>query len=175
MCELALRAWLKEPGCTMQCPAESVSECQCKFTHDGVVHGPEATLYPKAGLFRLRNTLFDVRRMFRGEGKHYWEMFLAKPCSCWERAYALERLIYTCIGVDVDARRKTYFLLQRAHGTVRLIVQVWRIQRAVRDYLERKRQSRRLAFVMGLHCRLGRESPVACLPVDVVMMRVLRI
>lgn len=143
-----------------------------------MIHGAENTIYPKAGLFRTGRCLYDIRVLLKGVGMRYFEPFVANPCDrivgVMNRVLREECWIYTYIGREAgDEQHRTYFCVKRDLQTPPVVVHVWRIQRAIRGYLERRRRPRRLAVLMGLHSRLGRECLLARVPVDVVEMNIL--
>ena len=141
-----------------------------------MIHGPENTIYPKAGLLRTGRSLYNVRALLKGEGMRYLELFVSKTCdrivSVMDRVLGDECWIYTLIGREVGEQNRAYFCVRRNLKTPPVIVHVWRIQRAIRCYLERRRRGRLLAVMMGLHSRLGRECALALLPADVVRMNI---
>lgn len=141
-----------------------------------MIHGPENTIYPKAGLFRTGCCLYDIRVLLKGVGIGYIEPFVANPCArivgVTNRVLGDECWIYTLIGREVGEQNRAYFCVRRNLKTPPVIVHVWRIQRAIRCYLERRRRGRLLAVMMGLHSRLGRECVLALLPADVLRMNI---
>jgi hypothetical protein len=141
-----------------------------------MIHGAENTIYPKAGLFRTGRNLYDIRVLLKGVGVRFFEPFVSKPCDritgVGGRFWRDEYWIHTYIGVEAGEQSRTYFSVKRDLGTPPVVVHVWRIQRAIRDYLERRRRARRLAVLMDLHSRLGRECLLARVPVDVVEMNI---
>lgn len=141
-----------------------------------MIHGAENTIYPKAGLFKTGRNLYDVRVHLKGVGVRFFEPFVSKPCDritgVVNRVLREESWIYTYIGVEAGEQSRTYFSVKRDLRTPPVVVHVWRIQRAIRGYLERRRRGRLLAVLMGLHSRLGSECLLACVPVDIVEMNI---
>ncbi len=59
--------------------------------------------------------------------------------------------------------------LEMTGGKTLLSVFLRRIQRAVKGFIRTRRLSKRLALVMALHPRLGSQSILLCLPIDVLV------
>ena len=119
--------------------------------------------------------MFDIRVLLKGVGIHYMEEFLSKPCPRLVGLMEDKGGMYIYIGVEEGEHSRTYFCVKRDFKTPPVIVHVWRIQRALRGYLKRRQRAKQLAVLMGLHSRLGGQSLIACMPVDVLVMKVLRV
>jgi hypothetical protein len=82
-------------------------------------------------------------------------------------------LYHVILNFDVeDGRGVAYCRIPPVLRGVTPIVHLWRIQRAVRNFLARRYQARTLALMMGLHERLGDLSLISTLPEDVLRCKV---
>ena len=163
-----------------QCPASDITMCMCEVGQPGMMmmHGINenraTTFYPKAGCFRLGRNLYSLMRPdFHGcMGKHFWEMFIENPGNaCRSGVFALRMFGSEC-------SHSAYMRLGRLYMSFPVqpcfALHIWRIQRAIREFLVRRRESRRLALAMGLHPRLGCQCALmALLPLDLVMRKLL--
>jgi hypothetical protein len=135
------------------CQMGDASQCLCGNTFEPI-YGPDATLYPKAGCFRVGKTLYNARAFFHALGKHTWQTFIQHP----ERGVSTGRsrldLHFMRLRLSPGAEVSVFF--DPFVNRVLPIALVRRIQRAMRCCLQRKN---RLAVAMGLHWRLG----VGCL------------
>ncbi len=52
-------------------------------------------------------------------------------------------------------------------------MQVWRIKRAMRSYLQRRLEQRNLAIAMSMHARLGCEAGLGALGEDILLVLIL--
>ena len=140
-----------------------------------------AAYYPKAGLFMLGERLFNVRRFADMEGHHFWETVVQYPMENVERIviFNQRRKVYVMdlavtgpevvnhplglIHPVVVSTTPMYTVMDEKKGIL-AIDYVRRIQRVVRDFLQRMRVGRSLAVAMGWHARLGGGALIAVLP-----------
>ncbi len=133
-----------------------------------MVHAPNATFYQQSMLVRVGKQLFDFRGM-EYTGREFWEEFVhdqgggryPKRIHVWPSRNR-DNLVALAIIRGGDAA----VMLKPTIKGVLPLVYVWRIQRLFRRKLFERRA---LAVMMGTHWRLGERSPLACLPVDVVV------
>ena len=135
-----------------------------------------ASYYPKAGCYRIGRILYDVRNISY-EKKTFWEILVQRGvvnrhtyveagrnenCTVyiWSSAAQQHMLI-------LRQGRATSLTLDTMMGGVRPMVHVWRIQRAIRMFLWRKRC---IALAMGLHVRLGTHSQMMELDSDLMAL-----
>ena len=149
----------------MECPSLNAIDCRCKINTLRMIHGADATFYPKAGCFKMGRTLYNARLFHDSLGEHCWEMFITNTGNACHRGVVQCRpqKIYFASMHITDGGISLVFPVERTTA-----VCIWRIQRAIRNFLNHKLQTRRLAVVMGIHHRLGCQSSMACLPADVL-------
>ena len=153
----------------MACPATDHTFCRCII--DRMIHHNNSSYYPKAGFFRDGRTLYDVRVYVLGW--HFWHTLVHLPpgFSLSKYTYATEKMYYLTLRFEGQGNARSGVMLM-ANPTLRgvsPVVHIWRIQKAVREYLRRKKfEQRALAVMMGVHIRMGILCPFAGLPVDVV-------
>jgi hypothetical protein len=139
-----------------------------------MMHNGDVSLYPKAGLFRLGRTLYNVRNVSISDSQWYG-FLLGGPKIVWTMPS------WSVVPVDGDCvwiLLRVYFA-QNEPGIIHLrptikgvfpAIHVWRIQRVIRRFLRRCFERRALAMVMGLHERLGQECVFASLSEDLVAL-----
>ena len=141
-------------------------DCRCRINPLHLIHGTDATFYPKAGCFKMGQALYSMRPFHDSIGKHFWEMFITNSASTCRRnvlPYRPDSVYYAFMHIVTSGDRMS-FPVER----ISTAVHIWRIQRAMRSFLKRRLQIRRLAIVMGLHPRLGNQCSMACLPAEVL-------
>ena len=147
----------------MACPTTDHTFCRC--ITDRMIHHNNSSYYPKAGFFRDGRTLFDVRVYA------FTLVHLPPGFSLSKYTYATEKMYYLTLRFEGQGSGRSGAMLMASptFRGVSPVVHIWRIQKAVREYLRRKNfEQRALAVMMGVHIRLGISCPFAALPVDVV-------
>lgn len=162
----------ESPTCTNQ---SKFGFCRCPMP---VGVGPilineQDTYYPKAGMLRAGGTsLLDVRSLARKSwGLHFCrDVLQSKDAEAVQIALGVR---WGSVSVHYTKRIKQHPRLiwctltsLDMHPSMMSLYSVWRIQAWIRRTLETRRQAKRLAFAMGLHTRLGRESAVLGLHAD---------
>lgn len=136
------------------------------------------TLYPGMGVLAGDGLLLDVKHV--PWGRHFWCEALREPYGVTEvkteRAQTIPlgwgyylQIAFTGVGFYGEAVPSTWAC--RAFGSrdgKSLLVRLWTIQRAAREFIRRRRESRLLPVLMGLHERLGSASPLSLLPADLL-------
>ncbi len=151
------------------CPSCDVTCCRCKLNPREIMHGKDASFYPVMGCFRLGNALFNTQSISDQLGRHLWKAIVSPPAGIQGRRVYLwrgESLYYLCISISAGNRLGVFTSVHSTVWCVAPLVLVWRIQRAMRAFLRRRRESRALAVCMGQHRRLGHCSPFALLDED---------
>lgn len=112
----------------------------------------------------------DVRRFDATEGRHFWDA-VVNPLACgadrrlfqWKND-GIYYLAMSATEFGMRSGSHTPLMNHCKHGAA-LTVHVWRIQRAVRAFLQRDWRRRRVvAVAMGWHSRLGKGSVIAGIP-----------
>ena len=139
----------------------------------------EYTYYPGLGMIAVGRRLLPALKWYRGQGVHYWE---AMTVGRWEDYGVVNRSLelrdsggYTIfvsyMWPGSERVNECMYTGLRAHCTrhlyVLIVPQLWRIQRAVRAFLVRRRWMReaRLVFALGL---LDPRCGHAALPAETV-------
>ena len=163
------------PGSSMDldCPRIDIGACRCTRGLS-LIKSDNSAFYPKAGLFHVGRFLFKVR-MCLHMGAHYWHWLVHKPPGVRSVVLLPNRLYqnYTIVMIldpDLHSISGTFrSLMMNADtriGGVSTSVLVWRIQRAIRQFLRRKMERKLLTLAMVSHARLGIGSPWINLPTD---------
>jgi hypothetical protein len=156
----------------MQCPAEDITQCRCTIDPYKIVHGTDATFYPKAMCFRVGRNLYTIRLFCNYITSHMAEAMIKKQ-NCTREIFIRDCTHFTNIrtGLPYPMMAGVCFPSRRASS-----VYIWRIQRAMRRFLTltRKWEGRALAVMMALHSRLGGQSCLNHLPDDVLQAIVQR-
>ena len=135
-----------------------------------MIHAGDVTYYPKAGMFKHGRMFCSARH--RGYDVGFWrEFFMLSP----------QMTIRTGVYVyneDIPTWKKlkavqapgdpSYIPVCQTIGGITPVVHVWRIQRAVRRFLQSRFEQRTQALAMCFHERLGSASALACLTPDVL-------
>jgi hypothetical protein len=165
---------------SLECPSLDIAMCKCTQDPSRMIHGTDATLYPKAGCFRVGRSLYNTRLFYNSFGRHFWDLFIGNPAGICRRTvylYSKHSIYYAALAIvqdgGVNRRVAVCFPIDPTIGGVMPVVSVWRIQRAVRGFLRHKFNQRALAVMMGLHSRLGCQCSLSCLPADVVSKNIL--
>ena len=156
---------------TQPCPKHDVTLCRCNLNPSEMIHGIDASFYPKAGCFRLGNSLYPAREYFEPFGRHMWESFIHNPAGVSQRYLYSSSSRFDYRGVSFYMLAGTgvsFYFLSTMNGLLPS-VHIRRIQRAMRTFLQRKYEQRALATTMGLHGRLGDTSCLSRLPEDVLV------
>lgn len=140
-------------------------------------------LYPQTGILSVDGALLDIKHV--PWGKHFWDEATRFPYGLREMTvtkaptipmgwgYYIE-LAFT--GMTLDGMPLPCTWVCRGFGVRKgrsLVAHLWIIQRAFRRVIRVRREARELAVMMSLHPRLGAESPLSCLPVDVLTQKIL--
>ena len=148
---------------THQCTVDDVTLCRCNLNPSEIIHGADASFYPKAGCFRMGKILYSARSCYSWFGRHMWEILIHNPGgvrqSCVYHSY---HSINVRVGTGIS-----FYFMPTINGLLPS-VHIRRIQRAMRMFLQRKFEQRALAMTMGLHGRLGVTSCLSGLPEDIV-------
>jgi hypothetical protein len=171
-------------GC--ECPIEKGIIHKCVWIQDyprGVLPPSsvmQASYYPKASMLCVGGFLLSVRHV--GWGKHFWQELIDIPegilMQLWRektQCYYNLTMIYATRGSRGETVACTWACLAcPLRQRVLLLVYLRRIQRGVKKFLASRRSSRYLAFSMGLHDRLGRNSVVGWLHRDTLTTIILK-
>ena len=156
-------------------------ECRCGHIHDMVVSNRGVTYYPRLGLFRHENRLMHIGDPAGHMGWHFW--LAAVFVQPWYRSRTVRVFkAHTADGsfdpsyilslqlTSYTDRQYGVCLFSRAlHNGVLMMGYLLRIQRAVRAFIQARRETRALAVAMALHPRLGKLSGLARLPVELLI------
>ena len=141
------------------------------------------TLYPGMGIVAGEGLLLDVKHV--PWGSHFWSEALRAPYGVtgvkMERAQTIPlgwghylQIAFTGVGFRGEPVPATWAC--RAFGSrdgKSLLARLWTIQRAAREFIRRRREARLLSVLMGLHERLGSQSPLSLLPADLLRNEIL--
>ena len=132
-----------------------------------MIHAGDVTYYPEAGMFRLGRSFCKAQNNNKYDDLFWREFVTSSPLMTYRRGrYVHYRLLKTAHTPDL----KALVFVTPTVGAITPVVHVWRIQRAVRRFLQtRFEQQRTLALAMCYHKRLGSESAIACLPEDILL------
>ena len=145
------------------CTVDVVTLCCCNLNPSEIIHGADASFYPKAGCFRMGKILYSARSVYGWFGRHMWEIIINNPGDVRQICvYRYHHLINVRVGSGIS-----FYFMPTINGLLPS-VHIRRIQRAMRMFLQRKFEQRALAMTMGLHGRLGVTSWLSGLPEDIV-------
>lgn len=151
------------------CPSLDVISCKCEKNVFEVMRSKDASFYPKAGLFRVEGVLLNARKLEKAVGRHLWQLIVYDPINVSKRvihswpARCLYRLtLRTATGTGITA------LLSPTVNGVFPFIHIRRIQRAIRRYLQRNWEMRAISVAMAWHPRLGADSCLAAIPIDLI-------
>ena len=161
------------------CPMEYFGDCQCSNVGVVMAHFGDASQYPQCGFFRKGRRLFCVQKTPAWvRGRHFWATLLRSDVDnfgpCFHVIMPNVYLLFMTYRPPAPEPSHGWSFPVTAFlngGTP--IVHVWRIQRAVRQWLRRKWEERALAVMMVSHARLGALSGLALVPSDVIHRNVL--
>ena len=155
---------------TSPCPVDDdVTLCRCNLNASEMIHGTDASLYPKAGCFRVGKILYSAREFYNAFGRHMWEMFIHNPAGVSQRrVYRLGRLGLYSVKLLVRSGTVIAFFSTPTVNGLLPSVHIRRIQLAIRAFLRWKFEQRALAMAMGLHERLGDRTCIGGLPAEIV-------
>jgi hypothetical protein len=166
------------------CTAMHWCECRCKALRDGAIfgmyHTEAATYYPCLGMFR------EGRRLIPNVGcwwigQHAWHTIVHLPES-----NGLTSRVFEKNGITktyemkvkfhrvIDGQVESWIYWMKMNPIMKngrfIMGYLWRIQRAVRRFLQRRRWARqaRVAVGMALNPRLGSKSLLHGLPAELV-------
>lgn len=154
----------------LDCPKLDIGECRCQ-KGKYFMHSDDSAFYPKAGLFRKGRILYKVR-MSLHMGGHFWHWLVHRPLGIVSVTVLPNRTYqnYTFVIMLAPHTHSYRSILMNADTRicgVSMIVLVWRIQRAMRQFLRRRLEGKFLAVAMVSHARLGAGSLWADTPGDV--------
>ena len=162
-----------------RCPNDpNILNCSCPLQRDEtMIMGADATLYPKAGCFRMGKVLFNARVLYHSMGKHLWALLLHNPVGVSiRRVFHDGQLNMYCVSIHLTATRGGLAFLFEPFigGTLMPSTCVRRIQRAMRRYLKRRRfEWRALAVMMATCPKLGEGSRLGqVIPEDVLWKQI---
>jgi hypothetical protein len=159
--------------------------CRCPLpvNTDPIVINENDTYYPKAGMLRACGTSFmNVRTLAsQGWGLHFCRDVLQRKdvdvtqrILSWidvsEGIHTRKAKILHYIRVIKEDSPICCLPRQNLLSSMHPLHSVCKIQTWIRRTLKTWRQTRRLAFAMGMHARLGRQSAVMCLPADTLRL-----
>ena len=136
-----------------------------------MLHAGESTSYYRnIGMIRSNGMLYSAPLAW--SGYHFVSILVhsieSKKAAQLRLPYgAMTFTTYTFQDVTNGPGERQFVILLRGTRRDRCILSsLRRIQRAVRGFLRRKRQARFVCLAMGLHPRLGGQSPLGCLCSD---------
>ena len=158
-----------------RCPvAHEPIRCQCAFQPESsMLHVSESTsYYRKMGMIRCNGMLYSAPLAW--SGYHFISMLIRSIDSNEVRHFRLPvgamtfiTMEYTFYDIaDFPGERHFVVLLKGTRHDLCILSCLRRIQRAMRGFLRKKRQARFVCLAMGLHPRLGGQSPLVCLCSD---------
>ena len=165
---------------TWNCPNDpNILNCSCPLQNDEtMIMGADATLYPKAGCFRIGKVLYNARVLYHIMGKHIWELLLHNPVGVSKRRVFHDgRLNMYCVSIHltVTGGGLAYVFEPFIDGNLMPSTCVRRIQRAMRHHLKRRRfEWRALAVMMATCPKLGEGSRLGqVIPEDVLCKQII--
>lgn len=162
----------------MPCPLEPHNTLNCSCPREStMILGSDATLYPKAGCFRVGRVLLNARSLYSSIGEHVWEMLIHNPPGISQRMLFPDggfNMICVCIKLEATGGGIAFALEPYIDNRLMPLTCVCRIQRAIRHYLERQKfEWRALAVMMAAHPRLGDQSCLQMIPEDVLCRQII--
>ncbi len=165
------------------CNPDMYGKCRCPVpVNTGpIIINQYYTYYPKAGMLRFFDRVFHTVRSPAGNEWPVWGLHFFKN---WMQIKDRESICITvwCQGgphawANIWTKRdmskmehRDALHLQDVVPGFRLLYLVRKIQTWVRRALKTRRQTRRLAFAMGMHARLGCQSMVMGLHADTLQL-----
>ena len=140
-----------------------------------MLHASERTSYYRGmGMIRSNGMLYSAPLTWAG--RHFISIMLDSIDSGKATGHNIQggtlsllniRYVFEDMAYGPMARQFIILLkgLRHCRG---ILSSLRRIQRVVRGFLRKRRQGRFVALAMGLHPRLGGESPLGCLSADVL-------
>ena len=140
----------------------------------------DVTFYPENSMLRVETRLFTVTQTPCVEGRASWAEFMKDPANRGEvhLANSDHRSSYFYIRSiprnTASMWMSVYWMenLESRYKGMDLLLYVKQIQRT---HLHRARARRHMAVCMAFHVRLGKDSPMACIPEDLLVSRILRL
>jgi hypothetical protein len=138
----------------------------------------DVTLYPESSMLRVETRLFSVTQPPCVQGRANWAEFMKDPENRGEvhlansdhrSSYFYIRSI-PCDTINMWTAWHWMENLESRYKGVDLLFYVKKIQRTL---LPLARARRHMALFMAFHVRLGKDSPMACLPEDLLVSRIL--
>lgn len=171
------------PGEKVCFRTQGVKFCRCPLK-DGVFSVKGFSMYPQLGMMGSRETgLLDIKHVPWGEC--FWQEVLRQPYG----VRAMSKLKAPTIplgwgyfihmfftGMDRDGAPMPCSWVCRGFGCRNhksLTAHLWIIQRAVRRFIQSRREARSLAVFMAGHERLGACSLLSLIPQDVLAHKIL--
>ena len=129
------------------CPAgDDVFLCRCTHNASEMLHGTDASLYPKSGCLRVGKTVLVARSAYSMMmmGRHLWEIIIENNVeACRRQIFYDKKCTDYCLSIQLPTTgARMVFPLQPFICGVLPIVHIKRIQRAMRHSLRRKRENR---------------------------------
>ncbi len=134
------------------------------------MHPNHATFYRKAGCFRVGFVLYNARSIEKSVGTHLWDAMIRKPLKLTKKCIVFSEeidIFYVSFTFNFAGATVSIPFFPTING-IFPSVQIRRIQRAARRFLQRKYTQRALPVSMALHSRLGVGSCLADAPVDLI-------
>jgi hypothetical protein len=155
------------------CPTAYFGDCQCSNAGVVMAHFGDASHYPRSGFFRKGRRLFCVQKTPALVGRHFWATLLRSDVDNFGTVSNMYLLFMRYRPPAPEPSHGWAFPITAFLNGATPIVHVWRIQRAVRQWLRRKWEERALAVMMMSHVRLGALSGLALVPSDVIRLNVI--
>ena len=150
--------------------------CQVPVNTGPIIINKNYTYYPKAGMVRVRGVVFRTARMAGNEwGPHFFKDVLQINDREGMQIAVYGGSQYCWATMEPEQPRGGTLRLRDAlfesiFPHMNPLYSVCKIQTWVRGALKIRRQTRRLAFVMGMHVRLGCQSVVMSLHADTLRL-----
>jgi hypothetical protein len=159
------------------CNPDTNGWCRCPVPVDTgpIIINKNYTYYPKAGMIKCFGLVVQTARMAGNEwGPHFIkDVQQIKDRESMEIAVHGGERWWATMKPEVPSggmlRLRDVFL-RYEFPSMDPLYSVCKIQRWIRRALKTRRQTRRLAFAMGMHARLGRQSAVVRLPADTLRL-----
>ena len=153
------------------CPSFDITLCRCSIDPSDMMQSANATYYPKSGCFRMGGSLYNARDFYNRTGRHFLKSLIYNPVNVSRRSICSwpgHRLYYVSLCL-ADGNGVSFPILPTING-IFPSVQIRRIQRAMRSFLQRKWTRSALPVMMALQPRLGAGSCLAEMPADLIRL-----
>ena len=140
----------------------------------------DATFYPESSMLRVETRLFTVTQTPCVEGRANWAEFMKDPEKRGEvhlahSDHCSSYLYIRSIPRDTADMWMTVYWMENLESRYRGVDLLTYVKKIQRTFLFRARARRHMAVFMAFHVRLGKDSPMACLPEDLLVSRILRL